>query len=207
MRVWLLMGLSALALVVAAEPCFAADVPGAPRNMFEKALDLGIWTLVVFLVLLFVLSKYAWGPMIAGLDRREQDIASAVEEAKKVKEDARELQQQLAAERLKAGDEIRRTMDEARRAAEQLAETKRNEMLAEIQTERERLNREIRLAKDQAVKEMWDQSAQLASLISAKAIRRQLNADDHRALVDEALAEMNQAVAKRQQALGAGANA
>ena len=47
------------------------------QGLFGKALDLGIWTVVVFLVLLWVLSKYAWGPMLQGLQKREQNIQDA----------------------------------------------------------------------------------------------------------------------------------
>ena len=61
---------------------------------------------------------------------------------------------------------------------------------AEIQAERERLRREIEMARDQALQELWKQAADLATMISAKAIRRQLSAEDHRRLVDEALTEL-----------------
>jgi F-type H+-transporting ATPase subunit b len=65
-------------------------------------------------------------------------------------------------------------------------------------TERERLRRDISTARDQALQEIWNQTAQLATLISAKAIRRELTDEDHRRLVDEALAELRQASHERQ---------
>jgi F0F1-type ATP synthase membrane subunit b/b' len=68
----------------------------------------------------------------------------------------------------------------------------------EIQAERERLHREMELARDQALRQIWGQGAQLAALISAKVIRRQLTPDDHRQLVDEALAELRGAGAAHQ---------
>src|SRR5438067_1343731 len=108
MRTWLLMALSAILLLFLADPCFAAHGEGGgERSMFEKALDLSIWTLVVFLVLVFVLSKFAWKPMLEGLDKRERDIASAVEEAKKAKEEAAALHQQMVEIRQKANEEAR----------------------------------------------------------------------------------------------------
>jgi F-type H+-transporting ATPase subunit b len=61
-----------------------------------------------------------------------------------------------------------------------------------IQADRERLRREMDIAKDQALKELWEQAAQLATLISAKAISRNLTVDDHRRLIDEALTEMRE---------------
>lgn len=177
------------------------------RSMFEKALDLGIWTLVVFLLLLFILGKYAWTPMLEGLAKREITIAAAVEDAKKARDEAALLRNQIAGERQKAQDEIRAMFDQARKNAEQLSEERRAKDVAEIQLERERLQREINIAKEQALKEMWTQSAQLAFLISSKAIGRQLNESDHRSLVDEALGEMNQAYERQLYKLKAGPHA
>ncbi len=207
MRTCLLMALSAILLLFAADPCFAAHGEGGERSMFEKALDLSIWTLFVFLILMFVLTKFAWKPMLQGLDKRERDIAAAVEEAKKAREDATALRQQIAADRQRANDEARQLVEDARKAAEQLAADRKTRADADIAQDRERLRREITVAKDQALKEMWSQSARLATVISSKAIRRQLNADDHRALVDEALNEMNAAMDQRQRVNGTGTSA
>ena len=52
--------------------------------------------------------------------------------------------------------------------------------------------REIETAKDQALSELWGKSAELATIISAKAIRRSLSEEDHRRLLDEALTELKQ---------------
>src|SRR5438552_4049412 len=87
-------------------------------NVFKGFLDLGIWTIVVFLVLLFVLGKYAWKPMLQGLEQREHSIQSAMEEAKKAKEEALALRNQLAEEAAKAQDKVRQVIDQARRDAE-----------------------------------------------------------------------------------------
>src|SRR5438067_9652961 len=105
-------------LVVAAVLVWPGPVPALPRGMqvegagaapapahgpapkgddspfageTHQILDLAIWTVVVFLILLFVLSKFAWKPMLQGLQKREQDIHSAIEEAHKTREEARRL--------------------------------------------------------------------------------------------------------------------
>ena len=161
-----------------------------PPIFLPIRIDLAIWTVVVFLLLLFVLSKYAWNPMLDALQKREENIHAAIEEAKRAREDARQIQGQLASERAKIAEETRAAMDEARRDALQLKETMMAQAKADIQADRDRLQRELESAKDSALKEIWDQTAQLATLVSAKAIRRQLTPDDHRGLVDEALADL-----------------
>ena len=71
----------------------------------------------------------------------------------------------------------------------------------EIGAERERLHREVGMARDQALKDIWEHTARLATLVSAKTIKRDLGIDDHRRLVDEAVAELGKTVsATRQQA-------
>jgi F-type H+-transporting ATPase subunit b len=162
-------------------------------SMFGWALDLAIWTMVVFLILLWVLSKYAWKPMLEGLQRREESIRSALDEAQRAREEAKVLQQRFEKEMNEAQERVRDVMDQARRDAQSMRDDMVAKAKSEIQTERERLHREIEMARDQALEQIWDQSARLATLISAKAIRRQLNAEDHRRLVDEAIAELRQA--------------
>jgi F0F1-type ATP synthase membrane subunit b/b' len=64
---------------------------------------------------------------------------------------------------------------------------------ADIQAERDRLRREMDVARDQAIKELWEQTATLATQVSSKAVRRQMNVDDHRRLVEDALVDLRQA--------------
>jgi len=187
----------ALALLPAGTAFAAEGHGGGGVNIFEWALDLGIWTLVVFLLLVFVLGKYAWKPMLEGLRQREINIRAAIDEAHKTQEEARRLQDVLTTERNQAAQRVKEMMDAARRDAEQV----KSEMVAsaktEIQTERDRLRKEIETAKDQALSEIWRQSVDLAALISSKAVRKQLTITDHAGLIDEAIAELPQAVSER----------
>jgi F-type H+-transporting ATPase subunit b len=199
MRAIVLFG--ALALVLGTPGLlYAAEENG---NLLAPRFDLVLWSLVVFVLLLIVLGKFAWGPMLHGLQRREQNIRSAIEEAQKTREEAQKLRVQFEQQLAKAHENVRDILDEGRRAAQQLTEEMTSKARADIQAEQERRRREIEMAKDQALQELWNQSAQLATLISAKAIRRQLNEEDHRRLVDEALAELRQA-GKEWQEEGAG---
>jgi F-type H+-transporting ATPase subunit b len=212
MRLRLVIGIVLTALAVSSPSWAWAD--GAPwgfgsdpgleteshkGHLFKGTLDLAIWTVVVFLVLLFVLRKFAWKPLLEGLDLREKSIHSAMEEAKSAREEAGRLRQDLQAEMNKASEKIRLMMEEARRNAEQLAADLMAKGKADLQAERERLNREVATSRDQALREIWEQAATLATLISAKTIRRHLSPDDHRQLLDEALVEFRQSAQERKQ--------
>jgi len=168
-------------------------------SLFDLSAELGLWTLVVFLLLFLILRKVAWGPMLEGLKKREENIAAAIEESRQARAEAQHLRDFLQQERAKIGEEARRVMDETRRHGQTLVEDMQNKGRAEIQAERERLRREIATARDQALHQLWTQTAQLAALISTKAVRRELSLDDHRRLVDEALAELRQSGQEWQQ--------
>src|SRR5262249_40592662 len=166
---------------------------GGPQIFTPVRIDLAVWTLVVFLLLLFVLSRYAWNPMLGALQKREENVRSAIDEAKRARDEAHQIREQLSSERAKIAEETRAAIEAARKDAQQLRESMLSQAKADIQAERDRLRREIDSARDQALKQLWDQTAQLATLISAKAIRKQLSPDDHRRLVDEALADLRSA--------------
>jgi F-type H+-transporting ATPase subunit b len=191
-RCWPAVRVILLALfVVAAAPSAApAADGGAASELFAPRLDLMIWTIVVFGLLLFVLKKFAWGPMLQGLQGREARIRGALDEAQTARTDAQKLRDDLQAEMNKVADKIREMMDEARREGQASKDNMVAEGKAEIMAERDRSLREIERDFEQKKQELWNQTAQLATLISAKALGRSLNEADHRHLVDEALAEM-----------------
>jgi F-type H+-transporting ATPase subunit b len=161
-------------------------------NILAISWDLGLWTVVVFGLLLFFLYKLAWKPMLAGLHRRETNVRDALTNAQKARDDAQRLQAQLQTQMDQAQDKVRQILDEARRHAQESTDDMIGKARQEIQGERERLHREIGMARDQALQQLWAQTAQLATMVSAKAIRRQLTLEDHARFVDEAIADLRQ---------------
>src|SRR5204863_9378621 len=110
-------------------------------------VDLAVWTAVVFLVTLAVLWKFAWGPICAGLDRREKAIADNIAAAEEAAEEARRLTVQYEARLAAAAEEVRQLLDEGRRDAEQTKASILEEARAAAGKERDRTLREIETAK------------------------------------------------------------
>jgi F-type H+-transporting ATPase subunit b len=188
-RFWHVLTLTAITMATA--PAVALAQHGADKgNSLPLRFELGLWTIVIFVVLLLVLRKIAWQPMIEGLRKREETIRGSVEEARRTREEMEGLRTQFKAEMDAAYAKIPELMDQARRDAQRMAEEMRAKAAADIQTERTRMRRELDLAHDQALQDLSTHAAQLATLISAKAIGRSLTEDDHRRLIDEALTEM-----------------
>jgi F-type H+-transporting ATPase subunit b len=163
-----------------------------------KRYDLGIYTLVVFGLLFFILGRYAWGPILQGLQKREDIIRRARDEAEQALAEAQKLRDELAAQRASAADEVRGLMDEARRDAQALRDQMRADAAKDVQAERERLRREIDSARDQALQDIYTTAVQFAEEFAKKAIRRklELSPDERRRLVDDALTELQQTVGK-----------
>ena len=162
---------------------FTAD-PKDTKEPFQgfDALMLFLWTLGVFLLLLFIMNKFAWGPMLEGLRKREAAILSAEEEARKAKEASEALRSQYEAEREARAQEISQMMEKARQEAEALRTELRNKANEEIEAERNSLRAEIQQSRDRAMQEIWDQTAQIAAAISAKSMRRSLTDADQQQL-------------------------
>jgi F-type H+-transporting ATPase subunit b len=167
-------------------------------NLFGWSIDLAVWSAAVFLVMLLLLWKFAWGPMLQGLETREKNIHAAIEEAKAAREEAVRLQGQMQGEMAKAGEQARATIEEGRRIAAEQSERMLAEGKAAINAERERARRELDMAKDQGLQQMAAYAADLAKEVSAKVLRRDVNAEDHRRLVGEAIDDMKRAAQERQ---------
>ena len=163
-------------------------------SFFPKSYDLGIYTLVVFGLMMLILYWFAWPHISAGLAAREATILNARDEAIKSQREVEELRAKLKAEYAQANEKIRAMMEEARRDAEALRAKEKEAGAKDAANERERAKREIESAKEQALQELYQTSIQLASLMSSKAIRREMSIDDHTRLLDDSLKEIQASV-------------
>ena len=160
------------------------------RGADKGGLINAITTLIVFLVLVAVLGKYAWGPIAGGLKAREdkirQDIAEA--EAARARSEAtlREYQTQLAT----AEQKVRDLLAKATTDAEQIASGIRTRAQQDAEESKEKATREIDAARRDAVRQVHEQAAVLATNVAEKILRRNLNADDQRDLVAASLDQL-----------------
>ncbi len=168
----------------------AADEHGGEHEPGFFQYDLGLWSIIVFVLLLLVLRVFAWGPMLGGLQKREQSILGALKEAEAARAEAHQLRDQLQREMGEAHEKVRQMFDEAHKAGQEAREQLVAEARKDIQSERERLHREIDAARDNALQQIMTKAADLATLVASKAIRRQMTPEDHRRLIDEAMNDL-----------------
>jgi len=171
----------------------AAEEGGESPSLFAGDLGNSAWTLVIFGIVLFVLGKFAWGPILSTLQSRESFIREALQSAKNDREAAearlKEYEQKLAASRAEATaivEEGRRDAEVVKRRIEAVAKEEADKTI-------ERAKREIHIATDTATKELYTLSAKLATQLAAQVIGRELSPQDHERLISQAIAGIDSA--------------
>jgi F-type H+-transporting ATPase subunit b len=140
--------------------------------------------------------KFAWGPIVAALERREEMVANHIREAERNHEEAKLLLAEYERKLSDAANEVRELMEEARRDAEHT----KQEILAEAKTaaeaEKARALRDIDLAADSAIESLRGRSVELAVELAGKIVQAQLSKDDHARLITEAMSKFPAAAAQ-----------
>jgi len=188
-----------LVLLCIATPVLAAEGGGDGADKLNpvnaKGLnfqgDLTIWTAVVFLVVLAILYKGAWGPISEGLQKREGEIADQIAEAQRKNEEARQILADYERKLAAAQDEVRTLIEQGRRDAEKIGRQMLDKAREEAGIERQRAVQQIESATLAALKELADRSATLAVDLAGRIVGSQLKAADHSRLIEQAVSEFS----------------
>ncbi|MEO2058272.1 MAG: F0F1 ATP synthase subunit B [Thermoleophilia bacterium] len=148
-----------------------------------------IWTVVVFLLTLLILKKFVFGPVGQAIEKRRSSISASIEEAESSRDEAVRLLDEYKAKLAEA----RREADELREAGRREGERQKTEIVGQAQEQRERIvsdtQTQIDAQAQAAVAGIRDDVVVLALTAAEKVTRKSLSDDDHRALVEEALAD------------------
>jgi F-type H+-transporting ATPase subunit b len=166
------------------------DASKAMSDVTVVTSDLAIYTFVVFLLLLAILSKAAWPKISEALLERERRIEGAIADATAKQEEARRLLAEHEARLAGAAGEVRALLEEARRDAEATKSQIVAEAREAAKAEHQRSQREIEVALDAATKHLAETSASLAVELAGKAIRETINPAKQQELVREALTKL-----------------
>jgi F-type H+-transporting ATPase subunit b len=150
-----------------------------------------IWTLVIFFVVLWVLSKYVWPRIIEAIEKRQSAITDSIDHAEAVRKEADEL---LADYRQRLS-EARAQADEIVARANKAGDQREADALAAAAVEREELlkqtKHEIQLETQKALQDLRREVASLTVLATEKVTRKSLDGADQQRLVEEALGEVD----------------
>jgi F-type H+-transporting ATPase subunit b len=149
-----------------------------------------VWTILTFLVLVGLLAKFAWRPLLDALDRREKTIAAAVEDARKTREELERVQQEGAALLAQARRDADALVTRARADAERFGEELRAKAGADAQRVIDNAEKRIQQDTARAMQQIRRDAVELSVAIASKLLRREVSAADQDALVDETVRQI-----------------
>ena len=163
----------------------------ASNPLIQVTPGLMIWTIVCFLVVLFVLKRYAFGPIQKMLDERREQIRQSIEEAENARAEARKLLEEHRLLMNEARGEAEQILAEARRTREAMELRMREETEAERQRRLEDTRREIAAETARALDRICAEVADLTLEATAIVVGRKLDADRDRELISEAIGSLD----------------
>ena len=149
-------------------------------------LGLIVWTLLAFLVVLFILKKYAWAPILKGLNDRETNIAESIASAEKVKQEMAQLKGENEALLTAAREERATMIKEAKLTKDKMIADAKDEAKAQAAKIIADANESIQNSKRAAIIDIKNQVGKLAIEMSEKILRRELgNKSEHEQFVNQ----------------------
>ncbi|MBS1261335.1 MAG: ATP synthase subunit b [Calditrichaeota bacterium] len=177
-----------------------ALLAGSARALASESEGLGglislepgsiLYTLLSFILLLIILWKFAWGPIVKGLEKREHDIHGAIEAAKQDREQAEKLLQQYREKLEKASGEVSERIGKAEKQAQQTIEAAKQQAREQADKLREQAKQEIEASKEKASAELRAEVAELAAKVAAAAIGESFDRDDQLRIIRRRLKQV-----------------
>ncbi len=158
--------------------------------MLELNPGLILWTIIIFVALIFILKKVAWKPILEALHKREHDIHEALDNAAKANKEAERLLAENKTQLARINEETTKLMNEARQSAEQMKSQIIQQANDSARQLTERAKAEIERDKEAAIQSLRKEVATLAIQAAGKILDETLDENKHRKLVDNFLTEL-----------------
>ena len=159
----------------------------APNPLVQLDPGLFIWTILTFLILFFVLSKFAWRPLLAALESREKTIRSSLDDAEKAKQELESLNAETETIISEARSEAQSIRLEAKSAAEKV----KADIIAQAGEDAKKLRdeneKQIQVEKDRAINEIRQEVVDLTLTVAERVIRKNLSKEDNQDLIEGSL--------------------
>jgi F-type H+-transporting ATPase subunit b len=150
-----------------------------------------IWTIVTFLVLLGLLAKFAWRPLLQALETRQNAIRKSLDDAQQAKQELERLNAESAQIIARGRAEADAIIAQSRSDGERLREEIRQKARAEAEHIVKNAERQIQLETTRALEQIRHEAVDLSVMIASKIIQRNLSKEDNARLIDEALKQVD----------------
>jgi F-type H+-transporting ATPase subunit b len=151
-----------------------------------------IWTIATFLVLLGLLAKFAWRPLLQALDTRQNAIRKSLDDAQQAKQELERLNAESSQIIARARVDAEAIITQSRSDGERLREEIRQKARAEADNIVKNAERQIQLETTRALEQIRHEAVDLSVMIASKIIQRNLSKEDNARLIDEALRQVEQ---------------
>jgi F-type H+-transporting ATPase subunit b len=168
----------------------ASAESGESGSLLSPNPGLIFWTVITFAILLIILKKFAWKPILEALDKREAAIKESMEKAEKAKEDAQKILEENKLSNKKYIEEAQKMLAESRADAEKVKEQIINQSKAEADKLKADAFAEISRKKDEAFDELKLQIADIAISAAEKIINENLNKDVQSKIINKFIEEL-----------------
>lgn len=146
-----------------------------------------IWTIITFLVLLFLLHRFAWKPLLGMLAEREDTIRKSLDDAEKTTVELERLQRESKEIIVEARVEAQSIIAESRSQAEKVKGEIIQEAKSQAHSILQAAEKQIQSEKDQAISEIRDEVVNLTLMMASKLIKQNLTEETNKALIEESL--------------------
>jgi F-type H+-transporting ATPase subunit b len=186
------IGVLALALATSTSPAFASEsAAGGPPNLLDPNVGVMAWTLVIFVLLLVVLSKFAFKPLFAAVEAREKALEDAIEGAKRDRAAAESALAEQKAQLEAARTQAQQIIADSRATAEKM----RTDLLAQTKAQQEEMIDQARRAiegeKSAAIASLRAEAVDLAIAGASRVIEQNLDSAGNRQIVERFLASLD----------------
>jgi F-type H+-transporting ATPase subunit b len=169
----------------------AIQEAGEKVNLLAPEGGLMFWTLIIFVVLMFVLSRFAFKPMLAAVEAREKALQDAIDAAKRDREESERVLAEHRAQLESARGEAQKLIADGRATAEKLRNDLIEQTRAQQQEMLERARRDIETEKNNAIASLRREAVDLAIAGAGKVLERNLDSDANRKLVESYLSSIS----------------
>jgi F-type H+-transporting ATPase subunit b len=176
-------------IALAAAPLYAAE-EAATLSPFAGNVGNALWTLIIFVIVVVVLGKFAWGPVLSLLQQREQFIHKSLSDAKRDRDEAEARLRDYAAKLQSAQAEAVAIIEDARKDAERLREELRTRARTEADTILKNAERQIEMQTSRALQQIRQEAVDLSVTIASKLLQRNITKEDNDKLIADALKQI-----------------
>ena len=162
----------------------------SPNPLVQLDPGLFIWTILTFLLLCFVLAKFAWKPLLNALKSRENDIRSSIEDARKAKSELENLNQEAEKIIAEARSDAQEIRSEAKNSAEKIKAEIKSQAEDDVKKIKDEANNQIQVEKDKAISEIRQEVVTLTISVAEKVIGKNLSVKDNQQLIEKSISNL-----------------